>query len=205
MPIYKKIFFTTAIFFVGVLLLTFIYKNVGKKSGGRVQTGMAGSQKLSPAEGAPTVAPTVTVEPIVFTKEQLEQYYPVYKNPYVIHIRKVLNGYIDGSNIGMESPEDVIEKGELNGAIVGLSAFDKKYYESKFIVYMINDSVAGGKQVSIIFQDKPDKLFDVWVYKLSTGDYDLRAFWQDPKYPEEKMREIQIQYETLLNDKNYSI
>lgn len=200
MQINKKIFFIP-IFFVGISLFVFIYKNFDKKSVDQIQTEITDNQELGSAEEVPTIA----TEPIVFTKEQLEQHYQVYKNPYVVHIRKVLDGYIDGTNIGMDLPEDVIEKGELNGAITGLSAFDKKYYESKFIVYMINDSIAGGKQVSIIFQDKPDKLFDVWVYKLSTGDYDLRAFWQNPKYSEEKMREIQIQYETILSDKNHSI
>ncbi len=72
------------------------------------------------------------------------------------------------------------------------------------IVFTINDFMAGGKEISIIFRDKPDKLFNVWVYKLATGNYDLREFWQNPGYSEDKMKEVLVQYKQLLDDKAHS-
>ena len=146
------------------------------------------------------------IKPLEFTEEQLESYYSSYSNPYVIHIRKALGGYLDGSNVGMDSPESVIEKGEINGTPTGLSSFDKDYYKSKFIVYAINNSIAGGKEIVIIFQDKPDKLFTAWVYKFGgEEEYDLRGFWQDLTYDEGKMAEIQQLYKNQLEDKEHAI
>jgi len=151
----------------------------------------------SPPEATPLIE---EIEPIQFTPEELEKYSEVYENPYVLHIRKALNGYLEGTNEGMELPETVIEAHEYEGTSAGLDSFSKDYYKSKFIVYAINDSITGGKMVNIIFQDKPDKLFNVWVYKLAGDTYDLRGFWQNENFDEEKMNEIQKLYENYLND-----
>jgi hypothetical protein len=147
-----------------------------------------------------------TIEPLEFTEEQLESYYSSYQNPYVLHLRKALDGYLDGSNEGMEAPEAVINPGfETKGAINGLSKFDKEYYQSKFMVFTMNDSLAGGKEIAIIFQDKPDKLFTAWVYKLAGQEeaYDLRGFWQVLGYDEKKMEETRQLYKNQLEDKEH--
>lgn len=151
-------------------------------------------------EPAPAVA-----APIVFTQEQLNDYYQLTKNPYVLHIRKALNGYLNGTNVGMDSPDLVIEKDTINGSPAGLLSFSKDYYKSKFVVFMMDDSMAGGKFIRIIFQDKPDKVFIVWVYKLAGGEYDFRGFSQDSGYTEEKMKEIRILYKTIFEDEEHSI
>lgn len=145
------------------------------------------------------------VEPIVFTKDQLEDYYQTTKDPYVLHIRKVLNGYLDGTNVGMDSPELVIETHKIGDYTGGLASFDKNYYKSKFIVFSINDSIVGGVEISIIFQDKPDQIFTVWVYKLADGRYDIRSIRDNPKFTSDVMKKIQIQYKTILEDRVHSI
>jgi len=117
-----------------------------------------------------------SAEEITLSGEELKQYYASYKDPFALHIRKALNGYLAGTNEGMESPDFAIEKGDLNGTPYGLAAFDKEYYQSKFVVLAIDDALYGGKDVLIIFQDKPDKIFTAWVYKLSDGEYDFRGF-----------------------------
>lgn len=139
------------------------------------------------------------------TPNNLEKYYAVYSNPYVIHLRKSLNGYLDGSNYGMDAPDFVIRKSSTETTLDGLSSFSQDYYKSKFIVMYIDNSVVGGKFISIIFQDKPDKMFTAWVYKLGDGTYDFRSFGQDLRYDSEKMAELRKQYSEFLIDKENSL
>lgn len=121
-------------------------------------------------------------EEITFTEEQLKSYYAVYSDPFVIHIRKALNGYLSGTNEGMEIPAAVIEKHDMtSGSLGGLAAFEKDYYQSKFVVVALEDALMGGKTVTIIFQEKSDRVFTAWVYKLGEDQYDLRGFWEDGK------------------------
>lgn len=132
---------------------------------------------------AEDVAPVVQnqiAEEITFTEEQLKSYYAVYSDPFVIHIRKALNGYLTGTNEGMEIPDAVIEKHDMtSGSPAGLAAFERDYYQSKFVVMAIEDALMGGKTATIIFQDKPDRVFTAWVYKLGDEQYDLRGFWEN--------------------------
>jgi len=149
---------------------------------------------------------TEKVRQLEFTKKQLEFYYASYKSPYVIHLRKALNGYLDGSNYGMDTPEIVISGKRTDETIDGLSSFDKSYYRSRFIVCIIRDFIGGGKEISIIFQDKPDKLFKAWVYKIHGRDkYDLRMFGQNLYFDKEKMVKIRQQYKKQLEDKKHAI
>jgi len=114
-------------------------------------------------------------EELTLSGDELKQYYAVYKDPFVLHIRKVMDGYLAGK----EMPDLTIDKNDLDGAPSGLAAFDKEYYQSKFAVLAIDDALYGGKDVLIIFQDKPDKIFTAWVYKLADGEYDFRGFWEN--------------------------
>ena len=148
---------------------------------------------------------TKNVQEISFTPEQLQQYYATYQDPYVIALRTALNGYLDGTNKGMDSPQLVIKSSKRDGYLDGFSSFSKDYYKGRFIVYAIGDSAAGGKDIAIIFQDKPDMLFRAWVYQLANGRYDLRGFSQDLSYTSEKMLEIQKEYKSLLTERNHSL
>ena len=145
-------------------------------------------------------------EELKFTEEELKGYYSSYKNPFVLHIRKALNGYLSGTNEGIDMP-DLVIKADISedGTIGGLSSFSSDYYKSKFIVFAINDSVIGGKMINIVFQDKPDKLFNAWVYKLAGGSYDFRGFWQNKEFTPDKMKNINIQFKAYLEDKKHAL
>ncbi len=43
----------------------------------------------------------VEVKELVLTPEQLEKYASSYKDPYVLHIRKVIDNYMNGKLVGM--------------------------------------------------------------------------------------------------------
>lgn len=145
------------------------------------------------------------IQEIKFTTDQLSQYYASYQDPYVIALRTALNGYLDGTNNGMDVPETVIESSKREGYVDGLSSFSKDYYKGKFIVYAMENSPAGGKDIAIIFQDKPDKLFRAWVYMLGGGSYDLRGFSQDLSYTPDKMETLQKQYRFILVNREHAL
>jgi hypothetical protein len=100
----------------------------------------------------------------------------IYNNPYIKHIRVGLNNYLDGNNKGVE---EVLAMEESNDDLdCGLKKFDKSYYNSKFVIYDVNDAEMGGVLADISFIDKPDKLFTVWVYKIGNDpdEYSIRGF-----------------------------
>lgn len=141
-----------------------------------------------------------------FSAEQLKSYYASYQNPYVLHLRKVLDVYLVDRFFGMDAPEAVDEKRVEGGMVYGLSAFDRTYYKSKFIVWQIDDHIGGGKEITLIFQVKPDRIFHAWVYQLGDkdGEYDLRAFWEDT----ESSKGIKIllkAYGKYILDKEHSL
>lgn len=157
----------------------------------------------------PTISPTLIptgeeIKELHFTQEELKSYYSSYKNPFVLHIRKALDNYLIGINEGINPVAIKADKGE-GGTIGGLDSFSKKYYKSKFIVFVINNSDFGGKIINIVFQDKPDKLFNAWVYQITDGSYELRGFWQNKTFTEIEMKKIQKEYKIYLNDRQHAL
>lgn len=115
----------------------------------------------------------------------------IYNNPYVKHIRVALNGYLAGTNNGVE--EGALDAGESTPEC-GLNTFDKSYYKSKFIVYDVGDNDYGGVQTNIVFVDKPDTIFWAWTYRYAgdEDEYVLRGFCKNgpPNGSKEKFLEM---------------
>lgn len=141
------------------------------------------------------------IEEASFTARELQEYYEVYKNPFVIATRNRFNDYLAGNyKLILDK-----EAGELKGNSTGMDSFDKSYYESRFTVASIDDFPAGGKEIILISKDKPDKLFHTWIYKLSDGNYELRGFWQDNGFDGKKMEQVRQRYNKFLNDTEHSL
>ncbi|MSU74836.1 hypothetical protein EXS57_03640 [Candidatus Kaiserbacteria bacterium] len=96
----------------------------------------------------------------------------VYTNPYILHIRTALKGYLDGSNNGVEAGVTEVD----TKSDCGLDAYDKSYYKSKFIVLGASVNPYGGVNADILFVDKPDTFYWAWVYQYGGGEYILRSF-----------------------------
>ena len=69
----------------------------------------------------------------------------------------------------------------------------------------IKNSVAGGEEINILFPDKPDKVFWVWVYKLADGGYETRGFKENPYYTHERIDYYLKQYPMLLQDELHAL
>jgi hypothetical protein len=81
-----------------------------------------------------------------FTHEQLAQYYVVYKNSDVRYLRSLFDGYLNSSG-GTEQERQALSK------------WDKAYFRSKFVVMSRDVNTFGGTLMTILFQDRPDKVF----------------------------------------------
>ncbi len=73
----------------------------------------------------------------------------------------------------------------------GLINYPSDYYKSKFVVINSKKSLAGGIELNILFVEKPDKVFWVWLYKQADGTYDMRGFQENTIYTEDTIKEIQ--------------
>ena len=128
----------------------------------------------------------------------------IYNNAYVKHIRTALNGYLDGTNTGVEEAA-LGEIGEGGNLDCGLNNFDKSYYGSKFIVLKATDNDYGGVQAYIVFIDKPDTIFWAWVYGLRGGEeYVLRGFCKrGPR--EEIKKDFPATIKGIIDDSKFSL
>jgi len=142
--------------------------------------------------------------------EQTKEYYAVYQNPYVLEIRKTLNTYLEDPK---SLSSTLVEKGTVPSGsggtelkIKGLDSFSSDYYKGRFVVVDIFDFMGGGKQIEILFPDKPDQVFWVWVYKLGgDGGYDMRGFSESPYWTKEKLNSFLKRNQTLIQDKAHSL
>jgi len=149
--------------------------------------------------------PDMNENPLPLLQSELTQYYKVYESPYVIHLRKALNAYLEGKNTSVNTATQAISAETVNDIINGLDSFDRSYYKSKFIVLTVDDNVAGGKYIKILFQEKPDRIFNAWVYQLSNGSYELRTFGSEKNQDPDKMKFIQKEFKTNIEDTVHSL
>ena len=102
------------------------------------------------------------------SRDDLESYFKVYREPSVLALRGVLDDFAAGKT-NEEIPDFV--RSELESY--------RKFLGGKFIVTWYGDSIAGGKVVVCLFRDKPDTLINFWLYKLGGTDaYALRGVWE---------------------------
>ena len=127
-----------------------------------------------------------------FTPEQLEQYYLVYKNPDVRYLRTLFDTYLNNSG-GTEQERQLLHK------------WNKDYFRSKFTVMSREDNTFGGTLITILFQDRPDKVFVAWVYpEGSNKKLTLRKF-DASDFSDEDIRRIRVRYKKLIGDKVHAM
>jgi hypothetical protein len=130
----------------------------------------------------------------------LQDYYSLYSDPFVIQIRTTLDSYLkDPKTLN----ETVLEG--LGDKKSGLNNFSSDYYKGRFIVIDISNSIAGGKEINILFPDKPDKVFWVWVYRIADGTYEFRGFKENSYYNTEKIDYYKNNYPQLFIDTLHSL
>lgn len=171
-----------------------------------IQSRLALAKKLTSNQTTSDTTAVENTEELQFSPEQLAGYYRSYENPYVIATRKALNSYLNGGSESLDREIAVETWRGDQGMLYGLDSFDKSYYQSKFIVFAINDYIGGGQMISIIFKDKPDKVFAAWIYDVGDeGNYQMRGFQEDIRFTPDQMKVIQKQYKSYLEDEEHML
>jgi len=134
----------------------------------------------------------IPTEEAQFTPEQLEQYYVVYKNPDVRYLRTLFDGYLQASG-GTAQEHHLLDK------------WDKAYFRGKFIVMSREANTFGGTLITILFQDRPDRVFLAWVYpEANNKTLTLRKF-DAGDFSEEDIKRINARYKALIKDKKHAM
>lgn len=145
-------------------------------------TAQIGSNDIDPADIAE------------FTDEELKYLDGINLVPEVKYIRTAINKYlVDG-----ERDENEVITGDIKNC--GLDKF-KEYLDGKFVAFQMSPGQYGGQFVNIIFRDKPDKIFEAWIYQLASGEYDLRGFCSKENSDNETQIIIKAFGGLLRNDK----
>jgi len=144
-----------------------------------------------------------TIEGI--SEEDLASYFAAYSDPFVLHLRKALDGYLNGTNEGIDNPEFTIGAHLQDDRPSGLNAFKEYLKSPRFIVVWLENAPAGGRIVSITAQDDPTKVLDCWVYRLADGSYTLRGIWQNLYFDEEKMKVMREMFQDQLADQEHAL
>lgn len=145
------------------------------------------------------------------SSEDLVKYESVYHEFQVTFLRKALDAYIaNDSSKACILESAVIKKdgsGEFEGITSGLASFDIEYYKSKFIVLTIDDNKESpdGKDIQIIFRDKPDKIFYAWVGRNPEGEICLIAFNSDQDMGKQYLYEVVNLAKPSIYDERYGI
>lgn len=142
---------------------------------------------------------------LILEQKDLEGYYRVYKNPFVLYLRKALNAYLANDSSQACIFKGAVTKDERSDIVTGLGAFSEDYYKSKFIVATINDNKENGKDIQIIFQDKPDRIFYAWVGNNPSGEICLLGFNSKEHFDEKAMKEMIDYYRPYLFDKEHTL
>lgn len=127
-----------------------------------------------------------------FTPQQLEQYHLVYHNPDVRYLRTLFDRYLRGSGVKKEERQ-MLEK------------WDKAYFRSKFTVVSRDGNRFGGTFITILFEDRPDKVFVAWIYpEGSHRRLTLRRF-EPGDFSAEDIKRMRLRYKRLLEDKAHAL
>ena len=127
-----------------------------------------------------------------FIPEELEDYYLVYANADVHYLRTVFDAYLRHAP-GKDAEFALLKK------------WNSEYYKSKFAVLSRDENPFGGALITLIFQDKPDKVFVAWVYpEGAKAKLNLRAF-ELGKFNDEDVRRIRVRYKAMLEDKKHAM
>ncbi|MCX6717295.1 MAG: hypothetical protein NTU76_01295 [Candidatus Taylorbacteria bacterium] len=113
------------------------------------------------------------------------------RDPFIKHLRKVLDAFLNGKTISCQGSScysnDIayyIESSEI----------DAEYLKGQFIVLQTDIAPGGGESIIILFKDKPDQVFYVWVYGGKIGeDYDVRGFNEFGKLSNKRLSDSDIQ------------
>jgi hypothetical protein len=129
----------------------------------------------------------LTQEQKIQFKKQLDA------DPSITCIRKYFDLYSSGKR------EFEIEKDVLTEL-----GIPREKYKSTFLVYWVSGALGGGSIVTLINQDDPQMVIEVWVYAFSGETWGVKDAWLSTKSKDE-LDEIRKQNSRMISDKSLGI
>jgi hypothetical protein len=86
---------------------------------------------------------------------------------FVKYFRETIDNFLAKDNISNE------DDSYINFL---LSKEDTNLLKGKFIILQASAAQFGGEEIYLMFKEKPNTVFYVWIYSLNNGEYDLRGF-----------------------------
>lgn len=140
-----------------------------------------------------------------FSEKQVSEYNQIYQNTEIIFLRQAFNAYLENDSSKACIIAGAVNQDKRDGIITGLDSFSKDYYKSKFIVATIDDNSENGKDIQIIFQEKPDRIFYAWVGQNPQGQTCLIGFNSKENFDQQELKQLLEKYKPLISDPKYSI
>lgn len=134
-------------------------------------------------------------------EENKQLFTGVYKDPYALFLRQALNAYASGQPGQLVASQAIVKASE-SGYTIGLDAFDKRYYLSKFVVVEIHKEINESKAFQIIFIDNPDRLFIADIQKLGDDEFVLRNFGALDTINRESLSRYLEYFKPLIDDQS---
>ena len=125
---------------------------------------------------------------IVLSPQQEEQYLASLTNNNVVFVRSLLNRYLSN-------------KGDQNfdiNSFKKLKAYDKSKYKGRFILSSYHNSVGNTAVVQIIFQERPDG-----IYEAIVANQNKLLSWEFIPYGECGLKNVHIAYRKFLTEEAY--
>lgn len=130
--------------------------------------------------------PVDKIEPAEFTDDEINQIKETGEAIFVINLRNAFTDYLKG-----KSSSVYYEPSAVNSSGDNLTLFDKSYFKSKFFVLKVDQGFAvGGVLMDILFKDKPDKVFSVWMF-VTENIYKLRMIEHNKDYSTDDIKATQ--------------
>ncbi|MCX6156044.1 MAG: hypothetical protein NT007_17995 [Candidatus Kapabacteria bacterium] len=110
-------------------------------------------------------------KPVPFTQKNFKGFTAVYKEKFVLNLRKALN---DLSKSNWKSK--FIGEGFFDVAKIKFDAANKpigidySFYNSKIIVLSVSGHIGGGHEITFMFEGKKDIAYSAWMYPLDDNE-----------------------------------
>lgn len=128
-------------------------------------------------------------------EEALADYYSVYRDPLVLHLRVAFDSWLEGEPAGVNA--DSTLRANLDKYI--------EFLDDHFVVLTMEEGIMGGYVFQLISQESPDRVFEAWVYEMAGGGIELRGFGESAEFTRENAEGIAEMYGEFMNDTEHSI
>lgn len=115
---------------------------------------------------SPPGADLANPKPMQLTALQRTVLIESYHAPEVRGLRAQINAYLAGN--------------AKEGTPRTLAGVSHALLRERFVLLADNPGPGGGKFLTIQFKNHPEAIYEAWIYRFSTGDYDVRMWLSAP-------------------------